>query len=1020
MDIRSLELTCRALSSSLISGRALNDERDDIISERKLSDNKQERKNNQHSVPRKVLDSRRDFETSSKSNRSSKRVLSRTISSERKNERKAKRNSITCLLASIVLKCNESDLITRSELENASWKNYFPINVEELSDKDENSGKPLVNEDNASLFQGKASVTKFLEGSTEKCLNSFDSLFEYLSFISKNVDDTFLIENSNVVFSSCILDGFDSLIKWSLGCRPSLDSFVSYWVGPRSDELVTLENAVDILGLNLLQAELRMKRCEKYGPFSPEIKSELHPLRGLVETIIGLSSSKDVFPDSECFIDIKCRSYWLATTFFLWLSKTSHSIPRVNKRYNEVALDYLENAINCISERNGAMISTRHMISPSRKGVHWKVITLESLVHFRDSIMAAADINDAKIRYDAILKLSPEQNNEREKVLMCVSATVEKHHLNSKFRKSKRKMIEIFTDFLVCNEAELRNALPIRQVQLKSNDSLVDVWKNLWYSVPLLSVTDLSQKCESSELSLLRMFSSGCYILSKKTVILTSTLCKLIVVACTEIGDNRGEMSDDESSDDDYKNSQISDRRISYFKEQTLFIAINLFIDKLVYILSESLSKNSALQLDAVLSENSLFEAVRSLLSCDSCDQETFRRVQNMMNLCFKYSNTAHLNKTYFLSLVEVIVLQKDSVRVLMRSRNNNTSRKKRLSRIECRGHFIASIALSMSQMLSTNLSVFKDGALRYSALLTDISPRDEELEGPLTLLTKSLSWLWNYISPNESTVYTTSQNQNYRQLHSTFSKILKVPIASTIVALCGAVGETSERSYRVDITEFYDSDCSLNSLELKKISSTRLIMHIRLCVQCFLTIAKRFSERMIDSTPNTENGPLLPLVLVRVVTHLADIFLTYCNFNDIYVKTMTMGEQYKNKVGLWAEDFPLQSIGNGIDELLMKAYFHLHGLQLESTNSSIYTKTEFLPESVRKACQLYRCAARLHSQNSRKAIPLAVLEFVSALLPPLEASISSKIIHTFLFENAEVGLYEFKIVTLKLIFCIK
>ena len=120
------------------------------------------------------------------------------------------------------------------------------------------------------------------------------------------------------------------------------------------------------------------------------------------------------------------------------------------------------------------------------------------------------------------------------------------------------------------------------------------------------------------------------------------------------------------------------------------------------------------------------------------------------------------------------------------------------------------------------------------------------------------------------------------------------------------------------------------------------------------------------------------------------------------------------------AEDFPLQSIGNGIDELLMKAYFHLHGLQLESTNSSIHIKTEFVPESVRKACQLYRCAARLHSQNSRKAIPLAVLEFVSALLPPLEVSISSKTIHKFLFENAEVDLYRFKVVTLKLIFCIK
>ena len=34
---------------------------------------------------------------------------------------------------------------------------------------------------------------------------------------------------------------------------------------------------------------------------------------------------------------------------------------------------------------------------------------------------------------------------------------------------------------------------------------------------------------------------------------------------------------------------------------------------------------------------------------------------------------------------------------------------------------------------------------------------------------------------------------------------------------------------------------------------------------------------------PNTGNNPLLPLVLVRLVTRLADVFLTYCNLNGIY-----------------------------------------------------------------------------------------------------------------------------------------
>ena len=42
------------------------------------------------------------------------------------------------------------------------------------------------------------------------------------------------------------------------------------------------------------------------------------------------------------------------------------------------------------------------------------------------------------------------------------------------------------------------------------------------------------------------------------------------------------------------------------------------------------------------------------------------------------------------------------------------------------------------------------------------------------------------------------------------------------------------------------------------------------------------------------------------------------------------MGEQYKKKVGLWTEDFPLESIGNGIDEYVEREFARNHQLQFK------------------------------------------------------------------------------------------
>lgn len=148
-----------------------------------------------------------------------------------------------------------------------------------------------------------------------------------------------------------------------------------------------------------------------------------------------------------------------------------------------------------------------------------------------------------------------------------------------------------------------------------------------------------------------------------------------------------------------------------------------------------------------------------------------------------------------------------------------------------------------------------------------------------------------------------------------------------------------------------------------------------------------------------TEHGPLLPLIVCRVLSFCSDTLLKEFCGEDSGVGL---------KSSLWS-DYPVgtRRVGSLLDSLLHKVYRCLHGFNLSSsadskegtsTSTIELNQTAFLPEGVKAAAQLYRCVMRT-SAFGRKSPPKNALDTIRAALPAVEVSSRSQKLRECLFD---------------------
>lgn len=260
----------------------------------------------------------------------------------------------------------------------------------------------------------------------------------------------------------------------------------------------------------------------------------------------------------------------------------------------------------------------------------------------------------------------------------------------------------------------------------------------------------------------------------------------------------------------------------------------------------------------------------------------------------------------------------------------------------------------------------------------------------------------------------------------------LLVPLAVAVVSLCGSGSCTrpaSAKSQRsgdksmIDedkptdwlcLAEFLDSDASAHEFSDNEDNDEvddnqrnhhkellRVVCHIVHCIGIVFGCVGQKDVTSFESSDfyGTENGPLLPLVVSRVLNHVADTLLVEFENEDAETE----------EGGVWSRDYPFGTGGIGalLDSALYKAYKCLHGFTL-SGSSEQYSAKEHVsiatgeveikshaPESHQAAAQLYRCIFR-----RKKTPPKAALEAVSSALPPLRESDKSRKIRQFIFSS--------------------
>ena len=766
----------------------------------------------------------------------------------------------------------------------------------------------------------------------------------------------------------------------------------------------------NIFFINLLQAELLMKKCERL-----EISSFDQTCYNL-----GLLVRELLFSiDYKMSIEGKCRCLWLVVTYYRWISTNTSVDPHAALEANQVIISKLNEAISCIGTSS---ILTSHLCSPGRQGLHWKSISHATLTTFRDELKTSTYLSQARIEYSKYIHRLNENKSEiyelRIPMNELISIKVAGETLFHHFMKSVKPamMEQVLNDYIDCNLAFIRDIITHDTIKYSFTELLITCdgkesyqkhWGRLWDSFPTSEIDKCVLPTEKvSILSMLAIHIGKFELLPLK---LFMQLLRNLIAACRRLycegykkSKDKMDEADDDSDDENDAEQNNNERNHFYF------VVMLLLTDKLSLLIAQT---NDDIYSSVVVQLNSdLIRLARSLFSCfyktswsSMHDFLVFRSTNNLLRSTCRMRKANDNAPSYFAGLAELLVSSRDPFLQLLRSKTFSC-RKQHLKICEGMACFVAAVSMCMADCLSSFLSRMSGPKMVFSALLANLMDSTSKGVCPLSQLIVAVNWFWKYISSEKSTS-SLAGGLISRQLHQSMTDILQIPTASLLFALCGSIGQNDVQGRCIDLFDFYDTDCSVHPDSDEDIDSDEEIRllreHLRLSIQVMSNVFEKLPEKRMMVTNVTNNGPLLPLVATRVLTHLADIILQYCKTDSSL--NISMQDQYDREEGIWALTYPdhCESMGNEIDDMLSKFYWCLYGISIESATSGLtnnVSEAQYKAESIKGACRLYRCILRIYSKYSKKSLPISALEFVLSSLPSIHEPKLKRSLNDFLF----------------------
>jgi len=1096
-QIWKFETTCRAMSASIISARAVLDNDLDAsrrnmrrqaaareeeeaaaaaAAARSSEDSNNNNNNNGPPTPRlpspappqrsRSRGSSTEGDTTNK--RVSKRVQSQIITSGKRTERSNRRNSTEYCLLAATLGCSRDDENYRRMLQKAAEKEaeanrdiMKQASVERVSSAKEVALERLSD----------SSLHNFVERiSSYQFISPFTCLFDFVAHASMHVSEVFSSDPSgSIVMSSCLLDCFDLMARRSNLYSEDITS--SWSASPQKVPASANLDRVKLFAVDLLHAELRLKQCEGEDLVDFGFESNGSFVTVMVPNLLALSEDIDQglslrHRETESGNDIvwrklKVRCYWLAANFYLWRGRLSTNLGE-SREAEEEGLHFIEATRQCLLggvKGVSQSIVTPHLGSPTRRGQHWQELTVASLITYADEIQASSIVLLAQEQFlEATAKFSgADQDETLEKAdsdaLFSIGESL-LHRYDTAVDAADAKHSELIDDFLAVYGDKLRGSAGSENLhgwfrEIITPGKVETVRAVLRVSNPcILTILSCCLKTKEGNsariVKLLVRLVVGLLHLSEgmSARIVQQSGKKKLSDGLSDSDSDDDSMSDDESLDEDGDKPRSADAvRLHQYG-----LLIQLLLQKIREMFEVELTGEERGIL--VVSDEliSMFKCTLQLCSdwFQCMAQATYDDRSNGDDLAillqirslFRYltssidgSQTESLTRTYLLGLIQITTTQRNVLSIFSRSKPRAKGRAKRQEMTRRRSDLVAASCCDAGMILSMDrVTILPSGEMKRSTLFNDPAFKDA-LVSPLVLFAEALSWLWKAAS---SASHSDIGAHLGSYLDSPGRARLRVPVATAIIGLCGSASSTSYNIFGdpghqltniagdegLSLFEFYDSDQSAiewvsgesdesdkegsenadGDDRRKKENLLRVILHAVHCISCvFAPIdEKEAASFSLVRDYTTSNGPLLPLVVSRVLNHFSFHLL------------VDFAETETAEKALWSDySFGTRTIGQLLDSLLYKAYKSLHGFTLSNissdskettaTGTSSALSNKYAPESTHAAVMLYRCVMRAYS-NGRKSPPKGALEAISAALPEIEDSGKTRAVRKFLY----------------------
>ncbi len=927
-------------------------------------------------------------------------------------------------------------------------------------------------------YVGRSSLSGFIKRWSHVNSGPKDMLYRYVAHISCFVDEIYHYETGAMMLSQCINDCFEVLLPGA----DAKDSFAPSWYGEEIfiPEKHSMPCAIETFAINLLSAELSMRACERHGIKIQSYNDDLQTVRTNLPHLLHYAEALD-----QCGVDmgmsaslrriltkLQSRTFWLAGVFYDWYSRTT-PVESDIKEVESLALQFIDKTIASLKMPSSdpiSSVSTAHLASPGRVGSHWTELSIENVKAYRDQIELSTVISRVRQTFCDLVRDQNKSMNTDEiqvaigdlkgdaevKILSIRNDLFERYGLTGD--GLGQNFDEIINDFVDKHgNTLLKCSTSMGGANDLDSQDAPEKWSSLWHAIP----TDPSSPVHVDVPSLLTIV-VFCYQHDKSNFQehLGGLLNRLILVtlekrfrAIEQRDVSNIDLTLDDDGDNSSDESSVDNETTSCDPLKLMRLAHYLMAK--FRVLLPVVTSNGNQKIDVFCTLKACMESSGGIMSRMGTTSSTLVQLQpdvdmltSALSLSVVYMNSfdkgsnayKDVEASLFIALMRLLVHCKKSMVSLLKGDN-------RIGRAQCHRliilwtKYISRVATELGGLLSLHRNIYTvDGGIKGSDLIKNVIAADETKNNPGEIATfvqmaESLSWFWGFVSAAEMIESSTPAKYNRitNSVHKSAAQDLLVPVAGTIIALCGSVehGDKSaisqvffavenERSNTdkdvMSSSEYFGSDDSArewtdddNEEDVKTRKS--ILQTLSRTVQCIGLVFSSHSDEDLSSDLNSiispiQGGYFLPLIAVRVLTNISDyVLLEFSEEND------------PEKIGkrIWEEEHPFgfRRAGFQLDLLLHRAYRCLHGISISSPHiqnmvdkdaaiptpaSSPSTNSKcFRPESTQAAIQLYRCVKRAYS-NGRRHIPSYIFDCISSSLPPTRESERVQAIKKFIF----------------------